>query len=376
MPSDIISYSYDKDLIKQQMTIDQVYDLLEEWHAEPEIKGDTIISRTIDHNYLNDTTASHKLYYYNNSKLFVSFTGAGSFDIYQLVLYVKNREEGLEWELPQAVNFIAQRLGIAPKEADAFEDFDSLTDFIYLTKSDKIKEIKPLQQLVELKEYDGSFLKNLPRPVIYDWVQEGITKEIMDLRGICYDPKSNGVVIPHYDINNRLVGIRERSFDPLQIELFGKYRPAIFNGKMYNHQLSFNLYNINNSKDNIRRLKTAIVFEAEKATMQYASYFGEENDISVAICGSSFIAYQAWMLLQLGVEEIVIGLDKDYIEINSPEHTKLCKTLKNIHYKYSPYTKISFLFDTEGLLGYKQSPTDRGKDVFLELFYNRKDLYK
>ena len=30
-------------------------------------------------------------------------------------------------------------------------------------------------------------------------------------RGIAYDPKRHGIVIPHYDINNNLIGIRERT---------------------------------------------------------------------------------------------------------------------------------------------------------------------
>ena len=46
--------------------------------------------------------------------------------------------------------------------------------------------------------------------------------------------------------------------------------------------------------------------------MLYASYFGEENDISVACCGSSFIQYQAKLLIEAGAEEIIIALDKEY----------------------------------------------------------------
>ena len=33
----------------------------------------------------------------------------------------------------------------------------------------------------------------------------------MNDRGICFDPKNYGIVIPHFDINNNLVGIRERT---------------------------------------------------------------------------------------------------------------------------------------------------------------------
>ena len=53
-----------------------------------------------------------------------------------------------------------------------------------------------------------------------------------------------------------------------------------------------NLYNFNNSKDNIRLSKKAIVFEGEKSCLLYQSYFGLENDISVACCGSSLSSFE------------------------------------------------------------------------------------
>lgn len=103
--------------------------------------------------------------------------------------------------------------------------------------------------------------------------------------------------------------------------------------------------------------------------------FGQENNIGVAICGSSFLNYQAWLLINLGVEEIIVGLDKQYQIINDDEHKKLVKNLKQIHLKYGKYVKISYLFDKETLLNYKDSPTDRGKEIFLELYKHKVNLY-
>ena len=48
-----------------------------------------------------------------------------------------------------------------------------------------------------------------------------------------------------------------------------------------------NLYNLNHSQNNIKTIKKAIIFEGEKSCLLYQSYFGMENDISVACCGSS-----------------------------------------------------------------------------------------
>ena len=142
---------------------------------------------------------------------------------------------------------------------------------------------------------------------------------------------------------------------------------------MYNHPLSFNLYNINISKDNIRNIKKVIVYEGEKSCLKHGSYFGIENDISVAACGSNLINYQVELLLSLGVQEIIIGFDRQYKEIGDNEWKQWTKKLTQIHNKYNSMVNISFLFDKtkEGLLNYKDSPIDQGKDVFLYLFKNR-----
>jgi hypothetical protein len=95
----------------------------------------------------------------------------------------------------------------------------------------------------------------------------------------------------------------------------------------------------------------------------------------VACCGSSFIQYQAWLLMELGVEEIIIGFDKQFQEKGDKEFKKLTKNLTTIFKKYGHLVKISYLFDKEDLLGYKESPTDRGKEVFEKLYKNRINLY-
>jgi len=111
----------------------------------------------------------------------------------------------------------------------------------------------------------------------------------------------------------------------------------------------------------------------EKSCLKYASFFGEENDISVAVCGSNLISYQVNLLLSVGAKEIIIGFDKQYklCSFKDEEWAKWTKKLQNISAKYSPYVQISFLFDKKNLLEYKDSPVDKGKDVFLQLFNER-----
>lgn len=370
------NYNYNKDKIKSELTIDQVAELVSELHGEPIKNGNVLVCKTICHNSIQELDqASHKLYYYENTGLFHCYTGCSepTFDIFDLVLRVKSHENP-NYQLPQAIDFVARYFGYSSE--NNFEEESYLKeDLTYLEKYDRINNIKIETQEVELKEYNDTILKNLPKPVITPWIEDGISQDIMNYYEICYDPKNCGIVIPHRDINGRLVGIRERNLSEENIEKYGKYRPAYIAGKMYNHPLSFNLYGLYQNKENIRRIKKVFVFESEKAVMQYATMFGQENNIAVGVCGSSFINYQFWLLVGLGVQEVIIGLDKQFQELGDSEFKKLTHNLKNIHNKYGKYVTLSLLWDKENLLGYKDSPTDKDRDIFEELYKRRINLY-
>ena len=376
-------YRYDKDEIKQNLTIEQIMDLVAELGGEPILQNNFFTAKTICHG-----GESHKLYYYENTHLFRCYTECDeTFDIFELIVKIKNNQnerkivsvqtqEGniiteRDWNLYDAVIYVAGYFGISGQIEDFFELQGQLQDWNILTEYEKNNQaLLEQQQIVELEIFNDNILKNFPRPHIIHWEKEGINYNILLNRGIAYDPLNEGIIIPHFDMYNNLIGIRERTLIKEE-EQYGKYKPAILNGKMYNHPLSFNLYNLNNSKDNIKIIKKAIIFEGEKSPLLYASYFGEENDISVACCGSSLITYQVKLLLSLGVEEIVIAFDKQFKEIGDQEWKRWKDKLIGIHNKYGAYVQISYLFDKQSLLGYKDSPIDKGPDIFIKLFKER-----
>ena len=364
-----MEYTFDKDKIKNELTIEEVMDLVTELGGEPRLQpgGEFFTARTICHG-----GDSHKLYYYNNTHLFRCYTYCSPeiFDIYELVRKVNSRQNA-DWTLPHAVQYVANYFGFSSESFDFDNEQSKLQDWQILNKYDKIssatqKEMKK----IELNIYANTILKHLPRPHIEPWEKEGITYQVCEARGICFNPVSHGIVIPHYDIDGNLIGIRERTLIKEE-EQYGKYKPAILNGKMYNHPLGFALYNLNFSKDNIRTLQKAIVFEGEKSTLLYGSYFGLDNDISVAVCGSSLITHQVDLLINCGAKEIIIAFDKQYQNVNDDEGKRWIKKLKDIHTKYSKHCQISFMFDKGTLLDYKDSPIDKGPDVFMKLFKER-----
>lgn len=88
--------------IKNSLTIDQVYDFLNALDGSPKKQNENLIlARTICHG-----GDSHKLYYYNNTKLFKCYTECSdSFDIYDLFRR-EQKTQGKEISLIQAIYFI------------------------------------------------------------------------------------------------------------------------------------------------------------------------------------------------------------------------------------------------------------------------------
>ena len=132
-----------------------------------------------------------------------------------------------------------------------------------------------------------------------------------------------------------------------------------------------NLYNLNNSKDNIQQSGMAICFESEKSCLKYQSYFGIENDISVACCGSNISAYQAQLLLDCDCKELVIAFDRQWQVKNDEEYKHYIKNLEKLNDRYKNDLNISIIYDRNMLTGYKDAPIDCNKDIFLQLFKER-----
>ena len=369
-----MAYGYDKAHIKEQITFDNIIELLNDFGGEPLVRGDVIVSRTICH-HSPDEDCSHKLYYYENSGLFKCYTGGcaeDTFDIFQLVIKVQEIQKNKKFDLNDAVLFIAARLGISGEEfqLDEFE----LEDWKKLNNYARIQQIKdnfnPFQFKV-LPEYHMGILTRFSYPRIANWEREGMTDTVLKQHMIGYYPGEEQITIPHFDINGRLIGIRGRSLIKDEAEKYGKYRPLKINQVLYNHPLGTNLYNLNHSKENIKNIEKAIVFESEKSTLLFASYFGIENDISVACCGSSFSAYQLELLVSAGAKEITIAFDRQFQEIGDEEFKHLTNNLTKINEKFKNFVNISFIFDSNMITGYKDAPIDCGPEIFLQLYKER-----
>lgn len=361
---------FDKTKIREALTSDNIFDLLQEFGGDPVRASFGFISATICHNPPGE--GSRKLYYYENTGLFKCFTGCDEyFDPMQLVIKVAKIQWNEDYDLNDAVRWIAQRFGFSGDYKNRPED-EKLDDWKFLANYERIQDITVKDNSVILKEYENDILERFNYEVkITPWIREGITEAAMKQARIGYYPGGDQITIPHFDKDGRFIGLRGRSLCADESELYGKYRPLKINKILYNHPLGMNLYGLNWSKNNIALMKKAIVFESEKSVLMYGSYFGIENNISVACCGSSISAHQIQMLIDAGAEEIIIAFDRQFQDIGDEEFKHLKTNLIKLRNKYKNFVTISFIFDKNMITGYKSSPIDEGPEKFLQLFKER-----
>lgn len=361
---------FDKSEIREKLTTDNIYDLLLEWGGDPEYNETGIVSSTICHNMPGE--GSKKLYYYENTGLFKCYTGCdATFDVFELCTKVMRIQHEREFDLNSAVLWVAHRFGLGGTIQE-LDEAKTLEDWKIFNEYSRIQSIEKKTNQIILKTYDEKILTRFNYKVqLTPWLDEGISQEALNAAKIGFYPGGDQITIPHYDIDGRFIGLRGRSLCKEECELYGKYRPIHLNNQWYSHPLGMNLYNLNLSKNAIKTFKKAIVFEGEKSVLKYKTYFGLNNDISVACCGSNLSSHQVQLLLDCGVEEIIIAFDRQFKELGDDEFKHLKLNLLKARSKFKNYAIISFMFDKTGLLGYKDSPIDDGKDIFLKLFKER-----
>ena len=326
--------------------------------AEIFFEDDTsIITNTICHH-----GTKPKLYFYKDSQSFHCYTECGQMDIIGLVCKHFDIDET---EMYKAINWICSKLNISDniafgegKQESQISDWEFINSYKH---RDRDKEKKN-----EIKIYDDKILKIFQDIYTDDWINDGISEDTMKKYGIKYSTCQQKIIIPHYDINDNLIGIRTRAMLDEDIE-FAKYSPLKLGDSWYNHKLGSNLYGLNKNMKAIQEKKKIMLVEAEKSVLQTDTMFGDDN-FTVAICGSNMNSFQKDIILSLGVREVIIALDKQFQNIGDEEHDKWVEHIKrNFVLPLIPYVNVNILWDINNLLPYKASPTDLGKETLLKL---------
>lgn len=333
---------------------DKIKQLLDKLDIPWQDKGSHLICKTACHNIDLDE-ASWKLYYYKNNKFFYCYSSCQGMSIFKfLKYYYETRQIEYDWyqDIYEVVRDCSNFKGI---DGFVVEKYKSLRDCYKIKRKEK-----------QLPQYSSNVLDCFVKSYPQEWLDDGITEQAMDKFNISYSISQNKIIIPHYDIDGRLVGIRGRALNDWEIENVGKYTPIKIEQTWYKHPLSMNLYGLNITKDNIRAHSICFLFESEKAVMQMEGF--QYPNCSAAVCGSNFNKYQLNILMKTcAPHEIILCFDKEEL----PGEDKYFNKLWNICQKYKNYCNFSFIYDRDGLLDLKDSPTDKGEETFIKLVGKR-----
>lgn len=283
-----------KDIL-ESLTPEDIISIMESLGAELSNRSNSkeLIFTSICHD-----SNSYKLYYSIEFRTFYCWSSCGKLkSLLDLLIHING------YEIIDGINEIKRFFNIGNDNV-LRRGFRVKKKYIKPSLDDIEIEVLPIPQ----KPYIYTLNKQIRIP---EWEKDFINYDALQKFEIRYDDYNNSIVIPHFDIDNRVVGIRTRNLDEELIERYGKYCPYYKDGQMYNHQLGKNVFGLNVVKDNIKKYKKVQVFESEKGSLQSYSMF-EENSIAVSICGSSCSMIQKKMLIDLKINEWIWCVDKQY----------------------------------------------------------------
>lgn len=311
---------------------------------------------------------SYKLYWYPESKMFHCYVCGESFDMYKLVMVSKSLK------FKEALVYVYEILGIEEKEEKrGFIPIakTQLDDWEIFNRYNKKKEEK--KSVYNPKILPKTLIDYYPDIYPIEWLNDGITKEAMDKYNIRFDPVHNKIIIPQYDADGELVGIRGRALNPEDLDKGQKYMPVSLEDDVLRCPTAYNLYGLSTNKKAISSIGKILLFEAEKSVMKCAGFYGD-NNFTVACYGSNISNFQRDLILSLGVKEVFIAFDKEYHTAFTPESDSYSEKILKLAYKFCPYVTTWVLWDVDGDLGYKDSPADCGKQTLEKLMKNKYEV--
>lgn len=364
--------------LMESITLDQMQTLLTELgaqhildHSEQPNKKEDLITNTICH-HVSD--GNMKLYYYHDSQKFHCYTDCSSnFNIFELVM--KNHKlKGISLSFPETVSWICLKLGIKQSHYQKPDGFGNEKkeneELLYYKKFKKRKEPE-----AELVKHDERIFYMFSHHHHQSFLEDGISHEAMNKFEIQFDYYRHRVVIPHRKHDDgSLIGIKTRSLNQWEIDKGFKYIPLTHDDVLYSYPTYANLYGYWQNKEVIRRLKKVILFEAEKSVLQVESMY-PDNNFSLALCGSNLSSFQVKLVLDLGVEEVFLALDKENSNTLDEKSIEYQKKLIRMARMLAQYVRVYVIYDDDGVLELKQSPSDKGKEVLEELMNKKKEIF-
>ena len=303
---------------------------------------------------------------------------------------LEERSDGEYWGLSPLKEENTPSFSVSP-EKQRFFDFSSgkggnVLDFICLYNScDFYKGMKILKNYANVKDDENECVKRLNatsiakkynqrdkplRNTTYEilpddymkryefneeklsaWLREGISKEALRRFQVMYDPFSDRVVYPIKNNDGKIINVCGRTLDPdFKLKKIRKYTYFKKFGALDV------IYGLSENKQEILSKGEIILFEGAKSVMK-AYGWGIKN--TGALLTSHLNYSQFKVLIKLGVR-IVFALDAE-VDITQDANIK----------KLLPYAQVEWVKNRDFLLDEKDSPVDKGEEVWRNLYERR-----
>lgn len=252
---------------------------------------------------------------------------------------------------------------------DAVEKAANLADMDLskMCKSNTVSFLKKLRTLALKKDSDFNHeilsdneLKKYKKEPVWEWLDEGISQNVMDLFGVMVDSRHNRIIYPVYDIQGNLINIKARTrysnYKQMKIPKYINYFPV---GVMDYFQ------GLNITLQYVKEKKEIIIFESVKSVMK-AYGWGYKNCASAE--KHTLTKEQLDLLVKLKVN-IVFAYDTD-VNYRQSDVKRDIDKLKRV-------TNVYVIEDKNKLLGgalTKNAPVDCGKEIWEQLYNTKRKI--
>jgi hypothetical protein len=321
-----------------------------------------------------------KLYCYKSNYMFVEYhISMDTFDIFELI---KERQKllGNKYNFIDCMKFVCNIIGLDYKSNT--QQTINTNDFI----NSNLKRFTSKSNKIEMQIFNDVILNKFEDVYHQSWVDDGISIETMKKYNIKYYDFGNQIIIPCYNQYNQLIGIRARNLDPNAGAKYIPYKDLDWrngNNGWYKFNVGSTFYGLNYNVQAIQKTKKVIICESEKAVLQGDTFFGN-NNIILGMYGSAMTRTKRDILLEIGVDEVIIAIDFDYEEesySNQEEYEPLTdweiyeKKVYKIADMFKGWCKVSVIIDYEPKHK-KDCVTDYGKKEFIKLYKDRLKIYE
>lgn len=341
--------------LKSQLTDDRIIELMDAMGASL-MKADSnnLIFPSICHHGADCQTHKPRLYYYIESQSWFCFVCHFSGDTISLVQHVKHIN------FNQAVSYICSVLHLQVGQIEQNKCIDNWAELRRFLPNAEPESDK-------LLIYDKSILSLFDHLYPQEWLDYGISADILDKFGIGWYARQACISIPVV-FNGQLVGVRGR-YTREQDLAKGKYRPiCILDGTVLKFSSSACLYGYDQNKAAIEKSRQVVLFESEKSVLKAPSY-NLHNALSVF--GSNISKQHIQLLLELGVNDVVLCMDSDYHQVGDDEFKFFVVKMKKLAAKLRSYFNVAIVYNNQGYDMYKCNMMDIPYEQAMKLWESR-----